>query len=533
MFRDVVSSYIKNDKTRLLTVFVAVFAVGFATHGYFFSNFVLSHDALNEFYLFGPINYYEFYDPSITREYTVAIHKITLGRFFAPIYDIIFRGTVASPWLVGILSLLWFSLCVYVVCLLFKIKSKTEIVIISSIFLTNISLIAETGSFLNDLDSYAFAILLSVLGVCLWNKGKIKYLALSVVCLTMMLGIYQPILSVFIALVIFISIFELLQNNDYKKIIRNGFIAIGVIVAATLAYLFFVRESLIVTKMVLQGGYNSLNNLWQKQGVPIVQIFLDTYIMFFRFIIEQPTIMIKNFSVFLQIALLILMLVSVTVILTKSDKPNINKLFIVLLIFIMPFGLNLSFFSNNGIMHDLMKYAIWMIYLFLLLLVRYIASAHTGNKRMILYGLSTVLLIVMIWGNIKTANAAYTKKELEYQQTFSLMTRIVERMETTEGYVSGETPVVFIGRLDFPERDYFADLYNINGQKYLSTVSSENYLNCYFDYVLNVPVNLVSYYTRDEYATKEDVKNMTAFPSESSIKMMDGVLVVKVNSIYK
>ena len=36
-------------------------------------------------------------------------------------------------------------------------------------------------------------------------------------------------------------------------------------------------------------------------------------------------------------------------------------------------------------------------------------------------------------------------RELEYQATFSFMTRLVERMDTIDGYVPGETSVAFAG----------------------------------------------------------------------------------------
>ena len=149
-----------------------------------------------------------------------------------------------------------------------------------------------------------------------------------------------------------------------------------------------------------------------------------------------------------------------------------------------------------------------------------------------MYCFTVGLIIVISWANVKTANAAYTKKELEYQQTLSLMTRVVERMETTEGYIPGETPVAFIGRLDFEKRDYFADLYNINGQKYLSTISSENYVACYFDYVLHRPLNIVNARTRDEIAEMDEVKEMAYFPDVTCIKMINGTLVVKMNPDY-
>ena len=517
-----IKKHIVKDKKRLIAVFFSVFIIGLITHGFIFSNFFLSHDALNEFYLFGPINYYD---------YSVVIHKVSLGRFFAPIYDIVFRGSVASPWLVGILSLLWIALSIYFVCLLFNINSKLEIGIISAIFLTNLSLVSEIGSFMNDLDSYAFALLLAVLSVYFWNKGKFMLIP-SLICLVLMLGIYQSMLSVMITLVIFISIRKLLNNEEYKKDVIDGLLAIGIIVIGGLSYLVMVKISCKIMNTALLNGYNSLHNLWEKQDISKVGLLIETYTMFFRYIIEQPTIITKSVSIALQTIALLSILISIVLVLVKTEISKINKVLIVLLIVAMPFGMNLSYFSNNGIMHDLMKYAIWFIYFFLLLLVKHITSLSNVNRSSLMYCFAVGLIIIISWANVKTANAAYTKKELEYQQTLSLMTRVVERMETTEGYIPGETPVAFIGRLDFEKRDYFADLYNINGQKYLSTISSENYIACYFDYVLHRPLNIVNARIRDEIAEMDEVKEMSYFPDVTCIKMINGTLVVKMNPDY-
>lgn len=38
------------------------------------------------------------------------------------------------------------------------------------------------------------------------------------------------------------------------------------------------------------------------------------------------------------------------------------------------------------------------------------------------------------------ANQMYLKKDLEYDATLSVMTRVVDRIEQVEGYIPGETP---------------------------------------------------------------------------------------------
>lgn len=63
--------------------------------------------------------------------------------------------------------------------------------------------------------------------------------------------------------------------------------------------------------------------------------------------------------------------------------------------------------------------------------------------------ISLALIAALVWGNIQTANALYLKKDLERQATLSRMTELCLRLDQTEGYVPGETPVVFIGLPSF------------------------------------------------------------------------------------
>ena len=74
------------------------------TAGGAFTNFTVSHDSLNEMFLSGDIRY---------AAGSVADWKISLGRFLYPAYRAVFSSGAGTPWLSGVLSLVWVSLAVY------------------------------------------------------------------------------------------------------------------------------------------------------------------------------------------------------------------------------------------------------------------------------------------------------------------------------------------------------------------------------------------------------------------------------------
>ena len=93
------------EKNRFATIFLATFLWGLAAHGYALLNFTISHDSLNEFWVFHSTGYYSG---------SVAQWKIALGRFLTPVYQLLFRGETVAPWYSGMLALVWIALAVWV-----------------------------------------------------------------------------------------------------------------------------------------------------------------------------------------------------------------------------------------------------------------------------------------------------------------------------------------------------------------------------------------------------------------------------------
>ena len=103
------------EKNRFTTIFLATFLWGLAAHGYALLNFTISHDSLNEFWLFQQIGYYDG---------TATQWKISLGRFMVPVYQLLFRGQTVAPWYSGMLALVWIALAVWVTAWVFDIRER-------------------------------------------------------------------------------------------------------------------------------------------------------------------------------------------------------------------------------------------------------------------------------------------------------------------------------------------------------------------------------------------------------------------------
>ena len=127
------------------------------------------------------------------------------------------------------------------------------------------------------------------------------------------------------------------------------------------------------------------------------------------------------------------------------------------------------------------------------------------------------------------------KKELEYDAYLSLMTRVADRMETYEGYVIGQTPVVLAGiPWRGPARNMvipgFKDYWNVTGMMMTDVIyaGSVSYYQAYFDYILGTPILLAEESTWSAIENMDFTDQMPCFPNKGCITMYDGVLVVKL-----
>ena len=197
----------------------------------------------------------------------------------------------------------------------------------------------------------------------------------------------------------------------------------------------------------------------------------------------------------------------------------------------LPLGANLSLVANDGSAHDLMKAGFAGMYWLPLLAVW---PWRLSRRRAVKWGAWLVLgcLGFALWQNAVDANHLYLKKDLERQATLSLMTRAADDMEKQQGYVPGETPVAFLGtpdvRLDLPEELRYLEAYT--GGWSLSQITDSKQYGAYFRYVLQLRVNLCDDWTRLTLQESGQVQQMPAYPQEGSVRMADGVLVVKMSA---
>ena len=111
------------------------------------------------------------------------------------------------------------------------------------------------------------------------------------------------------------------------------------------------------------------------------------------------------------------------------------------------------------------------------------------------------------------------------------MTRVADRMEQFDGYIPGETPVVFVGIPNSINEVMpgFKDYWNVTGMTQPGALFSpeQSRYQTYFDYVLGLPLLQPEPETWLNICRSDFATNLPDFPDKDCMQLYEGVLVVK------
>lgn len=508
-----------NGKQWLRFSMVAVFLWGMLAHGYCFFNNAISHDSMREFH--GAIVGNDI--------------KLAAGRIFVPLYRDLLRSDATLPWLIGALSLIWIGLAVFLVIRMLRIESKGLAFLTAGVFAANITVASTAATYLHDLDCNMFSLLLAVSAVYVWRQLKWGWV-LGAPLLMVSLGIYQSFLFVAITIIMILCMTDLLQGVKFRTVMSNGLCAIGMILIGGALYFVSLKVSHALTEVALSSGkYNSLDTILELNVESFIRLSRQAYGDFFYRLLNAWT---SYPGILVKLATFVLLggcAVSLVFAVLDRSVGVPERILLVLLAGLLPFGMNMIYVLMQGFSHDVMVYAIWLFWLLAILLPEQLWKKH--GKRVFFWQrqLCMFLVAVLLYGTAQFANGMYLKKDIEYDANLSLMTRIVERMEDCEDYVAGETPVYFIGLPDglLDAAPGFKDYWGVTGMESsgMMTRMDQSYYQSYFDYVLCMPLLQATQEQQEKLIREYDMSDLSGYPAKNCVAMYDGILVVKLGEI--
>lgn len=486
------------------------FLLGLLAHAFGFLNLYPSHDALVAF----------FYNDGL------AGWQTALGRALQPLYHKLTASDVLLPWPAGIFSLIWVALSVYLVSVIFCLKSNWQIFLIAGIFVTNRTVTALIATYEYDFGADMLGLLFAVLSVFFWyrflQKGQLMHFSMGAISLVLSMGLYQSYIAVTITLIILYSVISLLENVNVKTVFKNGLFGISMIICGGILYYFFIKAICRVNNIQLsEGNYNSVTNLWSNTEPLLDRIHYCYKQVFSYFSDNVVSLYSSGVMLWINILLALACIYMLFWIIADGRIKWLEIGMVIILVMVLPMGTNITRLMNSSV-HDLMIYAVWILYMLPILLWK----IYSKKEKNITNGTGLIcclLLVVVIYSNIQTANAVYVDKKLEYDSTISVMTNVLYDIERQENYTEGETPVVFIGT----PGDYLSVLPLKDKVSNISGSGSNSPVTYSYGYLFALMERKINLQSAGELENSEVIKNMPSYPKNGSITQLNGTVIVK------
>lgn len=518
---EALENFLKWFDTNKKIGFIVALVVGLIAHITMITETIMSQDGL--------WNSMEYFRPGDW--------EISIGRWGIVIVERLIQF-IAIPTINTVLCILMVAITAVLIIDLLDFKSK-----VSSIF-TALALVLTptlvvTLLYIYTAFAYCFNLLIST--CIIWLLYKFKYkktgFALAAICFMFSLSIYQGYVGVTVGLCMMISILDLLKNKDIKEVFKNIGKTILALAIGGIIYLILTKIILMVLN-IQTSNYNNAN------GISISAIisgfgtsFLQTYKDFGTFFFGNGIVVNANYTRGLIYAVFFLSFIIATItaitnIKEENIKVKIGKIaLVVLFMLLLPVGLNVI----DLIASESTMYALTSVQMILVIPFAF-AIFELLNKFVLVKWIAILSCFGVMWTYYLADNTSYAALKLTYNQAYSSTMRVMDRIETTPGYVK-DMPILFggiIGNNNYPRT---SSLYAytvgsiVNNTAFHGPYGSAmgtwtKFLKIFF----GLDVRMCTAEEYHKIVTGDIYKNeMECFPAESSVRIMDGIVVVKLD----
>lgn len=528
---------------RLLNTFAATCVLTIVAHGFNFFNSTFANDRVT---YFG--------EPPIGSEIG--------GKWFTQFYTWM-RGYSYLPWLMGVLSILYLTVSVYIAVDILRIERTLSIWLIAGLYTTNVSVI--TANFYG-MDDFMFALMMGSLSVWAWYlkdstcQGKIvalfrKHVSLrvivSLVAMGMCAGVYGSYASVAPTLAILGCIALLMNGETVRYVFLRALEYVATLGIGLAFYYMMLRIFLVVHGTTMQsymGEDRLINGATGSEMIEFVKMAYKNTLNNWRGHYEGNS-SYASMPEWMAIVFLVVggILFAIQIYRCRDVFCHIKSILLLMLFLVLfPFSAGLIYVMAFGNVHYLMIFSFVYFYVAIVKLAEmcYADESKPINSRkwILIIGkvvscLTVILLCVFVYYGIRTANIAYNGMEKKYTVSKSIATRLIDRIESTEGY-DGTEIIVLVGHI--MDGDYFKDA---SGAKYWKNVvsglgvagesTSFSHIGITPFFLIDVmgfsrPVQLYSadIFTEDQQSY---IAEMPWFPADGSVEKIGNTVVVKLS----
>ena len=492
-----VVNYAKKEYKLIILVAIISFGFGMIAHGFGFSNLILSHDSLyiRQGDRFG---------------------QLGIGRFLQPVYVYLFRGIIVTPYLITLFAFCFLVLTNLVVIVILDIKEFASIILTCGLMVTNLVVTLLIATYVNYVDLFMLSLLLSVLAVFVTYRYK-HGVVTGIVLLVLSMGLYQAYIQVAVCLFLFLILRLILRKEEIRKVLQTGIKYISVLLSSLILYYVVWKFLLFVTGTHASDSYNGITGVGHYEGIGAISSLLGQTYWFVGKTFLFPKNFHSNLVSVLNVCIIVLSLIWVIRYALQRKVRGWSLFVLIVVMAIFPFGIGVVYFISKGLMHDLMIYSFFFVYIFALVGIK-----RSRSRLVVRFAIGVILFC-----NVVFANQIYVKKHLEFEGSLAVMARVLDRIEQVPEYVAGVTPVIFVGDINngplAVKRAAFSHFYDGTGLGYYYSLTYDTY--AYATEILGYP--LIRGDISKEFVEQDVIDRMEYFPALNSCQLVDGVIVVK------
>ena len=498
------------DWARLKWCFAATALCMLLAHGFAWFNLFPSHD--------GTILVFD-----------ADVVMLQLGRWVELLYFRFVRGRINAPWLNGAFTIVWTSLAVYLVGKLLQLGKKATIAL-CAVFSTAISVTLLYATYYDKTDLYACAMFLAVWGVYAVRRFRCRWWGVLFCsgCLCLAMGLYQGYIEFAIGLFLICLLRDCLTEDlAWAEYLRRGVTAVVSLLLGGVLYAVSLKVVLAYKHLELIDSDNGLQQMGRAGVADYLARLPGAYKQVFTTLLGYDVWNNRGMRLATAVCLLLGL---ACLVLTLRKKPLRAAVQVVILLVLLPLGLNVVYLLSERHPTLLMLYPVYLVYALVLLLTGLEPDTIPHSAAW----LACLLCAFITVQNVIYANGAYTYRKLVYENTRAQVYTIMAKVEDLPGYVEGETPVVFSGDFTDSNFTYHNDLLRLyeEGDTGLSgsAITYDGTIKWWFGNIMGSSAKVVNTQAElDAWAENPAVQAMPSYPASGCIAMVDGAAVIKLS----
>lgn len=434
------------------------------------------------------------------------------------------------PWLIGLLCAVYLGLITVVIVELYEIQNPIVILLVAGILACSPST-TEILFFEYTADGYLLGLLFSALSALYSCKSeKIQHSAFSGILLCASCAIYQSNIS-FGAILCVCFFLNKLFNDEMDGVNAVRWIVKHILIYGVfLAIYYAIWKVMLLVKNVEATTYHGISSVAQFSLTTMIRGLKNSLIYLRNFFLDW-TLLDRSITLYTILNALFLVLFAVILAITaiKSRvifKPVSCALMIIALLVIVPILSIWCLFSAQVDYSPRMYHSVCVLYVFAILLFDKWANTKFSTP-------FALLILVVIFNFAVMANISYQYLDDSYEKSYYLGSRMMERIETYEedtfetiAFVGDREEIVRLSGTEPSDR-----IHLLTHQLFRDIMYYHSRIYPFMESVFDLDIPSATKEDRNYLEAHPYIQGMEAWPSENSIQVIDGILVVKVGEI--